>query len=54
MNQQQLRPLYLIGIAASAYALWYFATAGSNLYAIVFGLVTVVLVVRLRKLIAGS
>ncbi|ELZ25929.1 hypothetical protein [Natrinema limicola] len=54
MNQQQLRPLYLLGIAASAYALWYFVTAGSNLYAIVFGLVTVTLVVRLRKLTADS
>ncbi|WP_171052287.1 hypothetical protein [Haloterrigena sp. H1] len=51
MNQ---RPLYLLGVAASAYALWYFATAGSNLYAIAFGLVTVALVVRLRKLTADS
>jgi len=54
MNEQQLRPLYLLGIASSAYALWYFASTNEYLPAVAFGLVTLVLVVRLRKLIAGS
>jgi len=54
MNQQQLRPLYLVGIGAGAYALWYFASASEYLPAVAFGIVTLVLVVRLRKLIAGS
>ncbi|MFD1565626.1 hypothetical protein ACFR99_19035 [Haloarchaeobius amylolyticus] len=54
MNDQQLRPLYLLGIGAGAYALWYFASAGQTLYAAVFGLVTIVFVIQLRKLTAGS
>ncbi|QLK25087.1 hypothetical protein HYG81_13365 [Natrinema zhouii] len=54
MNEQQLRPVYLAGIGISAYALWYFASAGSNLVAVAFGLVTAFLVVRLRLLVANS
>ena len=48
------RPLYLLGIGASAYALWYFASINAYVPAVAFGIVTLVLVVRLRKLIAGS
>ncbi|ELY64683.1 hypothetical protein C489_16490 [Natrinema versiforme JCM 10478] len=54
MNEQQLRPAYLAGIGISAYALWYFATAGSSLPAVAFGVVLAVFVVRLRQLTADS
>lgn len=54
MSERRLRSVYLLGIAVSAYVLWYFASSGANLYAAAFGLATVFFVVRLRKLTADS
>ncbi|QLG50588.1 hypothetical protein [Natrinema halophilum] len=54
MNERQLRSAYVLGIAASAYALWYFVASSANLLAAGFGLVTVLLLIRLRRLIADS
>ncbi|ELY84269.1 hypothetical protein [Natrinema altunense] len=54
MNEQRLRPVYLLGIAGSAYALWYYLSFDATAYAAVFGLVTVVLVFRLRSLTADD
>lgn len=48
MNERRLRPVYLIGIGASAYALWYYFSVGATVSAVAFGLVTAVLLVRLR------
>ncbi|GAB7120401.1 hypothetical protein [Natrinema pallidum] len=54
MNEQQLRPVYLLGMACSAYALWYYLSFGATAYAVVFGLITVVLVFRLRTVTADD
>lgn len=50
MNERRLRPVYLIGMGGSAYALWYFYSVGATLSAAVFALATVFFVVRLRML----
>ncbi|WP_226005201.1 hypothetical protein [Natrinema salinisoli] len=50
MNDRQLRPVYLIGMGGSAYALWYFYSVGETLLAVAFAVLTVFCVVRLRKL----
>lgn len=54
MNERRLRPAYLLGTAASAYALWYYLSFGATAYAAAFGFVTVVLVIRLRTLSADD
>lgn len=54
MNDRQLRPVYLIGMGGSAYALWYFYSVGATLAAAAFALLTVFCVVRLRKLSSNT
>ncbi|WP_169924394.1 hypothetical protein [Natrinema ejinorense] len=54
MNEQRLRPVYLIGLAGCAYALWYYLSVGATVYAAAFGLATVALVLRLRTVTADD
>ncbi|SEQ96004.1 hypothetical protein [Natrinema salaciae] len=54
MNERRLRSVYLVGVGVSAYAFWYFLSAGSDLVAVAFGVATIVLIARLRAVTADS
>ncbi|WP_254522621.1 hypothetical protein [Natrinema caseinilyticum] len=54
MNEGRLRSVYLLGIAISAYALWYFVSSGAAVPAVAFVLLTGFFLLRLRTLTAGS
>lgn len=54
MNRQQLRPVYIVGIALNAVAFTYAVMNGTWLYAGAFVFVAVYLVFRLRMLSAET